>query len=182
MKNIPPRWRKAALAIEAAEAGVRIAKGQRLPQASLTVTQDLGSAKEWPGTKADTFTVGINIEYAVMDAGIGASKVSSAKESVKRAKYNHGQVREEVRLAVNSHYNSIMEAAQRVEESASAISKAREAYDIAVDRYNEGVGANIDVVDSQNALTLTASNHTQALCDYNIALALIENSMGGVLK
>jgi outer membrane protein TolC len=69
-----------------------------------------------------------------------------------------------------------------VDESVSAISKAQEAYDIAVNRYNEGVGTNIDVVDSQSALTLASSNHTQALCDYNIALARIENSMGGDLK
>ena len=117
-----------------------------------------------------------------MDSGIGASKVSSAEESVRRAKYNHEQIREGVLLAVSSHYNSIMEAAQRVGESASAISKAQEAYDIALYHYNEGVGTNIDVVDFQNALTQANSNHTQALCDYNIALVRIENSIGGILK
>jgi outer membrane protein TolC len=172
----------ASLAIESAEAGVRVAKGQRLPQASLTVTQNLGSAREWPGADADTFSVGVRVDYTVMDGGVGASKVSSAEEAVRKAKYNYEQIRESVFLAVNSNYNSIMEAAQRVGESASAISKAREAYSIAVNRYNEGIGTNIDVVDSQSALTLATSNHTQALCDYNIALALIENSMGGVPK
>jgi outer membrane protein TolC len=117
-----------------------------------------------------------------MDAGVGASKVSSAEEALRRAEYNYAQALDAVLLAVHSDYNSIVEAAQRVEESASAIGKAQEAYDIAINRYNEGVGTNIDVVDSQNALTLANSNHTQALCDYNIALVRIENSIGGVLK
>jgi outer membrane protein TolC len=180
--RVHPNLTMASLTIESAEAGVRVAKGQRLPQASLTVIQDLGSAKDWPGTEADTFSVGVSVTYAVMDAGIGASKVSSAEEAARKAKYNYEQIRESVLLAVNSNYNSIMEAAQRVEESASVIGKAQEAYDIAVNRYNEGVGTNIDVVDSQNALTLAALNHTEALCDYNIALASMENSMGGVLK
>jgi outer membrane protein TolC len=175
-----PNLTMASLAIDSAEAAVRIAKGQRLPQASVTATQNLGSTKDWPGTDADTFSVGISVEYTILDAGMGASKVSSAKESVRKAKYNYEQVREAVLLAVNSDYNSIREAAQRVEESVAAVGKAQEAYDIAVNRYNEGVGTNLDVVDSQSALTVASSNHTQALCDYNIAVASIENSMGGV--
>jgi outer membrane protein TolC len=180
--RVHPDLARASLAVKSAEAGVRVAKGQRLPQASLTVTQNLGSAKEWPGAEVDTLSVGVSVAYTVMDAGVGASKVSSAKESVRRARYNYEQARESVLLAVNSDYNSITEAAQRVEESVSAVSKAQEAYNIAVNRYNEGVGTNLDVVDSQSALTLASSNHTQALCDYNIALARIENSMGGVLE
>ena len=117
-----------------------------------------------------------------LDAGVGASKVASAQETVRRAQYNYEQTLEAIILAVNSDYNSIMEAAQRVEESTSAIDKAQGAFDIAVERYKEGIGTNIDVVDSQSALTSVYSNHTQALCDYNVALAGIEHSMGGRLE
>jgi outer membrane protein TolC len=181
-KRTHPDVARALYAIKSAEAQARIAEGGRRPSASLAVTQNLGSAKAWPGTKVDSFTVGVNVEYTIMDAGAGASKVSSAKEAVRRAQYTYEQTLEAVILAVNSDYDSIMEAAQRVEESVTAIGKAQEAYAIAVHRYNEGVGTNIDVVDFQDALTVTRSNHTQALCDYSIALARIENSMGGRLK
>jgi outer membrane protein TolC len=177
-----PDLARALYAIKSAEAQVRIAEGERLPQASLSATQNLGSASSWPGAKADSFTVGVNVEYTIMDAGAGASRVSSAKEAVRRAKYYYEQTLEAVVLAVNSDYDNIMGAARRVEESIAATGKAQEAYDIAINRYNEGVGTNIDVVDSQNALTVTRSNHTQALCDYSIALVRIENSMGGRLK
>ncbi|MDR1379569.1 MAG: TolC family protein [Synergistaceae bacterium] len=181
-RRIHPDLAGASHAIKSAKAGVGVAQGGRLPQASLMVTQNLGSINSWPGAKADSLSVGINIEFTVLDAGAGASKVSSAKESVQKAQYHYEQTMETVILAVNSDYNSIMEAAQRVEESMSAVGKAQGAYDIAVDRYNEGVGTNIDVVDSQGALTSAHSNHTQALCDYNIALANIEHSMGGPLE
>jgi outer membrane protein TolC len=87
-----------------------------------------------------------------------------------------------VTLAVNSDYNGVIEAFERLEESVPTIDKAREAYAIALSRYNEGVGTNIDVVDSETALTQANSNHTQALCDYNVALASLENSMGGKFK
>jgi outer membrane protein TolC len=171
-----------SLAIESAEAGVRIARGETLPSASISAVQNLGSSSSWPGAEADSFTVGVDIQYTLTDAGTGASKIASAVEAVRKAEYNYEQARESIILAVNSDYYSIMEAAERVEESVTTIGKAQEAYDIAVNRYNEGVGTNIDVVDSHSALTLASSNHTQALCDYNIALARIENSMGYVLK
>ncbi|MDR1482838.1 MAG: TolC family protein [Synergistaceae bacterium] len=181
-RQVHPSLTMASLAIESAEAEARMAKGNMLPTASVSAVQNLGSASSWPGWEADSFSIGIDIEYTLTDAGVGASRVSSAEEALKRAKFNYEGILESVILSVNSDYNSITEAALRVEESASAISKAREAYDIAVNRYNEGVGTNIDVVDFQSALTVATSNHTQALCDYNIALARIENSMGGPLR
>jgi outer membrane protein TolC len=181
-KGTHPDLAGASHTLKSAEAGVSIAKGTRLPQASLTVTQNLGSASTWPGAKADTLSVAVTVAYTVMDAGIGASKVASAQETLRKAQYNYDQTLEAIILAVNSDYNGITEAAQRVEESISAIGKAQEAYDIAVNRYREGVGTNIDVVDSQGALTSAHSNRTQALCDYNIALAHIEHSMGGCLE
>jgi outer membrane protein TolC len=168
----------ASLAIESAEAQVLVAKGQRLPQVSLTATQNLASASAWPGKDADTFVVGVEVDYTFSDAGLGASKVSQAEEAVRKAKYNYEQTRESILLSVNSDYNSITEAARRVEESAMAINKAQEAFDIAVIRYKEGVGTNLDVVDSQSSFTSAASNYTQALCDYNIAVARMENSVG----
>jgi outer membrane protein TolC len=168
----------ASLAIESAEAQVRVAKGQRLPQVSLTATQNLTSASDWPGKDADTFVVTVEMDYTFSDAGVGASKVSQAEEAVRKAKYNYEQTRESILLSVNSDYNNITEAARRVEESAMAINKAQEAYDIAAYRYREGVGTNLDVVDAQSSLTSAASNYTQALCDYNVAIARMENSMG----
>jgi outer membrane protein TolC len=175
-----PDLAMASLAIESAEAGTRIARGETLPSVSISAAQNLSSAGSWPGREADTFTIGVDVRYDLIDSGVGASKIAAAEETVRRAKYNYERIFESVLLAVNSDYNSITEAARRTEESVSAISKAREAYEIAVNRYDEGVGTNIDVVDFQNALTLAESNYTQALCDYNIAIARIENSMGGV--
>jgi outer membrane protein TolC len=175
-----PELAMASYAVESAQADALIARGERLPQASVTATQNLVSPSSWPGSRADSFTIALDIKYTFIDSGVGASKVSQAEESVRRARHSYEQTLEKILLAVNSSYISITEAAQRVEESVSTIGKAQEAYDIAVNRYNEGVGTNIDVVDSQSALVSASSNHTQALCDYNIALAGIENSMGGI--
>jgi outer membrane protein TolC len=70
------------------------------------------------------------------------------------------------------------EAGLRIEKGARAVDMAQEAYRIALVRYREGVGTNIDVLDAHAALSQSESNHTQALCDYNIAVARLVNAMG----
>ncbi|MCL2011111.1 MAG: TolC family protein, partial [Synergistaceae bacterium] len=66
----------------------------------------------------------------------------------------------------------------RIETSSRAVDMAGDAYRIALVRYREGVGTNIDVLDAEAALNQSYSNHTQALCDYNIAVAQLENAVG----
>jgi len=177
-----PELAVAALAIESAKAEAAVARGELLPRATLTATQNLRSSTAFPGKDADSFNAALNIRYDVLDSGVRSSKIAAADESVRRAGHNYASVLDSVTLAVNSDYNGVIEAFERLEESVPTIDKAREAYAIALSRYNEGVGTNIDVVDSETALTQANSNHTQALCDYNVALASLENSMGGKFK
>jgi len=74
--------------------------------------------------------------------------------------------------------NTVMTEADVTRLGAYVIDKAREAYRISLARYREGVGTNMDVLDAQTALQQAYSNNTQALCDYNIAVARIENAVG----
>jgi outer membrane protein TolC len=173
-----PDLKSALLEIEWAKAGVSVAKGEKAPQATLSVTQNLKSDANWPGYKQDYFNVTMEIDYKILDSGVVDSKIASAKETALKAATAYEQIKEALELEVTSCFLGIQEAGQRISESEAAIGKAREAYEIALARYGEGVGTNIDVMDSQVALTQANSNYTQALCDYNISLARLENAMG----
>ncbi|MDR3331579.1 MAG: TolC family protein [Synergistaceae bacterium] len=177
-----PELIMAALAIESAESDSAIARGEKRPKASVTATQNLSDNSSWPGGKADSFNIALNAEFTIFDSGVASSKIAAADAALKRARHNYDVTLDARMLAIDSDYNGIIEASKRLDESIPTIGKAQEAYDIALDRYNEGVGTNIDVVDSQTALTQANSNYTQALCDYNIALSRLENSMGGEFK
>jgi outer membrane protein TolC len=177
-----PELIMAALAIESAESDAAIARGDMRPKASLTATQNLSDNSSWPGAKADSFSLALNAEFTILDSGVGLSKITAADAVLQRARRNYEVTLNSRMLAINSDYNGIIEASRRLDESIPTIGKAQEAYEIALDRYNEGVGTNIDVVDSQTALTQANSNYTQALCDYNMALSRLENSIGGEFK
>lgn len=173
-----PDLKSAMLEVEWARAGVNLAKSEKAPQAALSVTQNLNSYANWPGFKQGDFSITLEIDYRILDSGIANSKIASAKEAAAKAVSGYEQVKEALELDVTSYFLSMQEAEKRILESQTAIDKAMEAYEIAQARYSEGVGTNIDVMDSQGVLTLANSNHIQAMCDYNISLARLENAMG----
>jgi outer membrane protein TolC len=173
-----PNMAVAGLLAKKAEAGIAAAKADKKPQVSFAVTQIWNSMHNWPGSDADNLQVALQALYTFSDAGIADSKIRSAKEDLKQAGYNSESVRDTIVLNVTRYFMNLKEAESRIETGLTALDKARETYRLALVRYREGVGTNIDVLDAQSALSETDSGYTQALCDYNIAFAQVENAMG----
>jgi outer membrane protein TolC len=175
-----PKLTAARWIVEQSKAGVQVAASAKRPQASITMTQTLSSTSDWPGFRKDNFLAALQVQYTLLDAGLASSQIAEAKENVSRASLNRDSVADSIKLSVTTDFMGTQEAALRIKKTASALDKARESYEISVFRYDQGVGTNIDVIDAQIALTQANSNYTQALCDYNIAVARLENSMGGL--
>ena len=72
----------------------------------------------------------------------------------------------------------MQEAEKRIDTTKVAVVQAEEDYKIAQVRYSAGVGTNLDVMDSQVALTQAKTNYIQALYDYNTSKAKLEKAMG----
>lgn len=49
-------------------------------------------------------------------------------------------------------------------------------------RYRAGVGTNLDVLDAETSLETARNNYVDALFNYNIAVATLENAMGVPLE
>ena len=161
-----------------AGAGIVIEESGRRPRVTLAASHTFNSPHNWPGLERDNLQVAIRAEYTFSDGGVTDSKIRGAREDLRRAGYNYESVRDTIILNVTRHFMTMEEAGLRIETGARAVDMAQEAYRIALVRYREGVGTNIDVLDAHAALSQSESNHTQALCDYNIAVARLVNAMG----
>jgi len=168
----------AGLLEKKAEAGIVIEQSANKPKVTLSASQTLGSAHNWPGLDRDNLQVAVRAEYTFSDGGVTDSKIRGAREDLKKAGYNYESARDTIVLNVTKNFMTMEEAGSRIETGATAVGFAQEAYRIALARYREGVGTNIDVLDAQTALNQSSSNHTQALCDYNIAVAQLVNALG----
>ena len=81
-------------------------------------------------------------------------------------------------LEIESAWLDVQSAAQRIDTTSAAVQQAQESLRIEREKYNQGKGAVIDVLDAQAALLEAQTTYYQALADYNIALAALELADG----
>ncbi|MCL2010508.1 MAG: TolC family protein [Synergistaceae bacterium] len=168
----------AELRKKSAQANITIEKSAKKPNVNLSASQAFSSQHNWPGLEQDNLQISLSAEYTFSDGGVTDSRIRGAKEDLKKAGYSYESARDAIVLDVTKYFMTMEETWARIETTASAVDMSREAYRIALARYREGVGTNIDVLDAQDALNRSGSNHTQALCDYNIAVAQVVNAVG----
>ncbi|MHC1718209.1 MAG: TolC family protein [Acidaminococcaceae bacterium] len=172
-----PELFQAEAGIESAKASVKVAKSGYMPQVAASASNDWSSAN-WPGDDDENWGVGISVSMNVFDSGVTAAKVRAAEASLYKAEETYRQTKDSVQLDVRNSYLSLREAEKRIATSKVAVESAQEDYRISQLRYQAGVGTNIDVMDSQVALTQAQNNYVQALYDYNTSSASLAKAMG----
>lgn len=174
-----PEVLQAAIAVQEAERNIDIANAGNRPTVAITGGNDWAD-NTFPGidTNKRSWKVAAGVTYSLYDGGATKAKVNQAKQDLLVARETEQKTREAVQLEVKRAYLNIRSAAQKVEETQTVVDQARENYRIQNIRYQAGVGINLDVLDAQLSLNEAQVNHIQALYDYNVGIAKLEQVMG----
>ena len=174
-----PEVLQAAIAVQEAERSIDIADAGNKPTVAITGGNDWAD-NTFPGIDANkrSWKVAAGVTYNFYDGGATKAKVNQAKQDLLVARETEQKTRESVQLQVKQAYLNIRSAAQTVEETQTVVDQARENYRIQNIRYQAGVGINLDVLDAQLSLNQAQVNHIQALYDYNVGIAKLEQVMG----
>lgn len=174
-----PEVLQAAIAVQEAERSIDIADAGNKPTVAITGGNDWAD-NTFPGIDANkrSWKVAAGVTYNFYDGGATKAKVNQAKQDLLVARETEQKTRESVQLQVKQAYLNIRSAAQKVEETQTVVNQARENYRIQNIRYQAGVGINLDVLDAQLSLNQAQVNHIQALYDYNVGIAKLEQVMG----
>lgn len=174
-----PEVLQAAVAVQEAERSIDIANAGNKPTVAITGGNDWAD-NTFPGIDANkrSWKVAAGVTYNFYDGGATKAKVNQAKQDLLVARETEQKTREAVQLEVKQAYLNIRSAAQKVEETQTVVDQARENYRIQNIRYQAGVGINLDVLDAQLSLNEAQVNHIQALYDYNVGIAKLEQVMG----
>lgn len=174
-----PEVLQAAIAVQEAERNIDIADAGNKPTVAITGGNDWAD-NTFPGIDANkrSWKVAAGVTYNFYDGGATKAKVNQAKQDLLVARETEQKTREAVQLEVKQAYLNIRSAAQQVEETQTVVDQARENYRIQNIRYQAGVGINLDVLDAQLSLNEAQVNHIQALYDYNVGIAKLEQVMG----
>ena len=162
----------------AAEQALKAAKGEYLPTIALEGRYEYmeGDFRDLEG--GDHWTVGIGAQLPLWNWGKTAAKVREARSQRAQVSIQRDKTTDRIRLEVRQAFLDLGKAEKNIDAAESALKTAKEAYRQARARYRAGEGTNTDVLGVRTALSRAEANHTQALFDYNVALAALHRAVG----
>lgn len=171
---------KSAMAVKEAEETLKKAKSGYLP--TVGVEAGRGYADPDPdgyfGTNNKSWHIGAKASWSLWDGGTTQNKVKVATDTLEKAKEANLAAVDNVLLAVQKAYLNLRSAEQTIQSTQTAVAQGQESFRIATLRYRAGVGTNLDVLDAETKLTDARNNYVQALYNYNISIAALEQLTG----
>jgi outer membrane protein len=168
-------------AAKSAQEGITVARAGYLPTLSATYQTGL-SDNFFGGSGGYNWSAYLQASWTFLDSGLTAGRLKQAVEGFNVAKEQLRQTLDTVRLDVQSAYLSLIASEEAIKTSAAAVGLAEEDYKIKVIRYQAGVGTNLDVLDSQLALTTAKSNYLKSIYSNNTFKAQLDKAMGIAVK
>ena len=166
---------KSALDVKSAEEAVKSAKSGYLPTVAVKAGRGYADPDGYFGTSTKSWSVGATASWSLWDGGATQNAIKKANAQPKEA--NLATV-DAVLLAVQKAYLNLRSAEQTIQSTQTAVAQGQESFRIATLRYRAGVGTNLDVLDAETKLTTARNNYVQALYNYNISIAALEQLTG----
>lgn len=171
--------------VQIAERDVKIAASTFYPQIKAQAsysregnTPDFDVKDKTTATTPETLTFGVTASLQAWDWGSTFFGTQAARETVKKLQADLAQLRLNVGYEVKTYFLNLQDAAKRISVARTALEASKEGYRMAVARYQAQVGTSTDVLDAQSRVSSAEFNLTQALTDYQSALADIYTAMG----
>ena len=168
---------QAAMAVKAAEENVSRADASDIPTVNASAHRGMNGA-HWAGNDNKSWSVGATLSWNLWDGGQSKANVSAAKAKLEKAKEAYAQTIDTVELQMQEAYLNLKAAEQKIQSTHAAVEAGQEDFRIKTLRYRSGVGTNVDVLDAETALVTARNNYVDALYNYNLSMATLENAMG----
>lgn len=169
---------KSAMAVKEAEAALRKAKFGYLPTVGVEAGRGYADPDGYFGTSNKSWHIGAKASWSLWDGGATQNKVKVASDTLEKAKEANLAAVDSVLLSVQKAYLNLRSAEQTIQSTQTAVAQGQESFRIATLRYRAGVGTNLDVLDAETKLTTARNNYVQALYNYNISIAALEQLTG----
>lgn len=105
-------------------------------------------------------------------------KLKQAKADVAYYSYKEESIKQQITSQIKNLFVQLKESSQRTETLKEALRQAKENLDLAMARYEVGIGSSIEVVDAIVLYEQINTQYWQAIYDYNVTYASIEKIVG----
>jgi outer membrane protein TolC len=165
---------QASTAVQAREAGVSVARAERMPNVNLTSSY---GQVGYPGnaftpTFSDfrtNWTLGAVVTVPILTGNRLRADEAAARADLAEAEARLKQTKEFAELDSATALQDLTAAEAVWEATGGTIQQAERAYDIASLRYREGLSTQLELSDSRLALQIAQANRAQAARDLQVA-------------
>jgi outer membrane protein TolC len=109
---------------------------------------------------------------------LGAARLASAE--MRRERIQRDRLRRQIEADVVLAHDDLATAVEQVESARQEVAAAQPALELAQDRFQSGVGLELDVLDAQAALEQASTDLVDAFVAYNIAEVRLLQALGNV--
>ena len=126
---------------------------------------------------AKTFMVGLNLSYTLFDGFSRSARIEQATIDRDKVDLTKRKVEEGIKILTIQSKMKMDEAKKRIDAQEKSLEQAEKALKISQSRYKNGVGTQLELIDTQAAMTIAQTNHAQAIFDFLCAKADWENAV-----
>lgn len=150
--------------LEAARARVQQVQAQSKP--NLVFQSDYVLRTPTTFQPGQQWTVGLQLEIPLLDGGLNAAQVGQEQKRVEQMEALYEQAERQARLEIEQLLLELQSRWKRLEVTQSGLESAQEATRIARLRYRNGLGTNVERLDSEAALALAQQDQLGAHYQY----------------
>jgi outer membrane protein len=132
------------------------------------------------GVRAYSRIVGVRVSVPIFQGFRRTSRVDEKRASLRQAEAQSSQLLDVARNEVRGLVENAEEAFLRAQGQRLAVGQAQRGFEIASAQYREGLGSQLELTDSEVALRQSEFNYAQAVYDYLVARARLDQATGRV--
>jgi len=134
------------------------------------INEDFPLNKEW------TFL--LQMSLPLFSGWSTTYRLKQAKADIAYYSFKENSLKQQITSQIKNLFVQLKEASQKIETLKIALKQAKENLDLAMGRYEVGIGSSIEVVDAIVLYEQTNTQYWQAVYDYNVTYAQIQKSVG----
>jgi outer membrane protein len=108
------------------------------------------------------------------------ARVAQRQLAMEQVRTQRGLLEDQAEHQVRTYADQLNEAAQRTTAQRLAVQQAQRGYQIATVQYREGISSALELTDAENALRQSEFNYAEAIYDYLVARARLDEATGGI--
>ena len=123
-------------------------------------------------------TVGLQVIVPIFDGLNKRSKINRSKIVIQQVENQIKFLERSIDLQINQNYIELKNAIESLNVSKDNLVLANEVYSVSEKKYKEGIGSNLEVLDSNNALKTAQTNYYNAYYQAIISKINLEKTLG----